>query len=352
MRVISIARLVGPSLITSFTCLAQPDPAWKIHDSARPKPPVVDPGTPSSLERPGKPPSDATVLFDGKDLSQWASLDGAPPKWIVKDGVMECVNGSGYIRTLQNFGDCQLHLEWAAPASPQGESQNRGNSGVFLMGLYEVQILDCWQNTTYADGYAGAVYAQYPPLANVCRPPGQWQTYDIVFDRPHFDEKGVLLSPARLTVFHNGVLVQNNVTLTGPTGWTRREPYKAHADKLPLSLQDHGNPVRFRNIWIRELGVAGPKEFTFSNELLDRYVGTYRAQPSPTIVIARQDNQMQMRLPFSGKEVTYPLFAESKTKFFSKSVDARIIFQTNADGVAEGLTFLIGGDARPAKKIK
>ncbi|MEK7683831.1 MAG: family 16 glycoside hydrolase [Verrucomicrobiota bacterium] len=340
------------TLLTPGTGLAEPDPSWKVHDWSRPRPPVIEPGTASTPDQPGKPPSDATVLFEGQDLSQWCSLDGSPPQWIVKDGCMECVKDVGYIRTLQNFGDCQLHIEWAAPVPARGESQGRGNSGVFLMGRYEVQVLDCYQNMTYADGQASAVYGQYPPLVNAARPPGQWQSYDIIFTRPHFDDKGALLSAARLTVLHNGVLVQNNVALTGPTGWMKREPYQAHSDKLPLSLQDHGNPVRYRNIWIRELTDAAQKEFTFARDLLDRYVGTFQVDERMSIVVSRQDNQLTMRLVHPNREHAYPLFAASKTKFFAKSVDSQVIFQTNAQGAAEALTFHIAGENRPARKIK
>src|SRR5438067_537643 len=162
--------------------LSQPDPNWLDHDRARPLPAVVGPATSSTQEKPGKPPSDATVLFDGKDLSQWAGMDGSPTKWISRDGYMECVKGSGYVRTLQNFGDCQLHIEWAAPVPGEGEGQGRGNSGVFFgLDRYEVQVLDSYGNKTYADGSAGAIYGQYPRLANACLPPGRWQTYDIIY---------------------------------------------------------------------------------------------------------------------------------------------------------------------------
>jgi hypothetical protein len=198
-------------------------------------------------------PSDAAVLFDGRDLSGWQVADGGPAKWKVENGYMEVVAKTGSIRTKTGFGDCQLHVEWAAPAVVSGEGQERGNSGVFLMDTYEVQVLDCYDNKTYADGMTAAVYGQFPPLVNACRKPGEWQTYDIIFHRPRFDASGKVTSPARMTVFHNGVLVQDNVELTGPTAHKARPPYKAHPDKLPLSLQDHGNPVRYRNIWIREL---------------------------------------------------------------------------------------------------
>jgi hypothetical protein len=166
---------------------------------------------------------------------------------------MEVVPKTGEIRTVKGFGDCQLHVEWMAPSPAKGTGQDRGNSGVFLMGLYEVQVLDCYGNKTYADGMTAAIYGQFPPLVNACRPPGEWQTYDIVFHRPRFDRDGRLLAPARLTVFHNGILVHEYAGLTGPTAHKARPPYKAHAGRLPISLQDHDHPVRFRNIWLREL---------------------------------------------------------------------------------------------------
>ena len=251
------------TMTIASTLLAQPDPNWLDHDRDRPAPPVVEAGTSSTQDQAGKPPSDATILFDGKDLSQWVAMDGNPTKWIMKNGYMECVKGSGYVRTLQNFGDCQLHVEWTAPTPPHGEGQGRGNSGVFFgLDRYEIQVLDSFESKTYSDGSAASVYGQYPPLVNVCKPPGQWQTYDIIYTAPRFDAEGKLSSPARVTVIHNGVLVQNNVTLTGPTSWLQRAPYSPHPEKQPISLQDHGNPVRFRNIWIRELGKPGKKEFT------------------------------------------------------------------------------------------
>ncbi len=231
---------------------AQAPMKWKIHDPNRPVPPIVDPGTASTQETPGRAPADAVVLFDGKDLSRWADSDGKPAKWKVENGYMEVVAKTGNISTRDSFGDCQLHVEFAEPSPASGESQERGNSGVFLMGLYEIQVLDSYQNKTYADGQASAVYGQYPPLANASRPPAQWQTYDIIFHGPRF-VGGKLRRPARVTVLHNGVLVQDNVELTGPTAHGERPPYKPQPEKLPLALQDHGDPVRYRNIWIREL---------------------------------------------------------------------------------------------------
>jgi hypothetical protein len=254
MQKLLFALLSGTLLLAAAVpAQAQVDIKWKIHDRNRPLPPVVDPGTASTPDVPGRAPSDAVVLFDGKDLSKWAHQDGSPVKWKVANGYAEVVAKTGYIYTRQAFGDCQLHVEFAEPLPARGEDQGRGNSGVFLMGLYEIQVLDSYQNKTYADGQAAAVYGQYPPLVNASRPPGQWQTYDIVFHGPRFDASGKLLQPARVTVFHNGVLVQDNVAPSGPTEHGERPPYKPTPEKLPLALQDHGDPVRYRNIWIREL---------------------------------------------------------------------------------------------------
>lgn len=224
---------------------------WPIHDLTRPRPTVVHPGGPAEV----RPPADAVILFNGTDLSAWEAQrdSGGPAGWRIVDGAMEVVPGAGGIRTRAAFGDVQLHVEWMAPAPPRGTGQDRGNSGVFLMERYEVQVLDSWENATYADGQAGAVYGQYPPLVNASLPPGSWQSYDIVFRRPRFDGEGKLTVPARLTVFHNGVLVQEEALLIGPTSHKVRAPYEAHADRLPIALQDHDHPVRFRNIWVRPL---------------------------------------------------------------------------------------------------
>ena len=226
---------------------------WKIHDPDRPLPPVITSGTASTQDKPGTAPSDAVVLFDGKDLSHWVDKDGKPAKWKVQNGYMEVVPGTGNISSRDSFGDCQLHVEFAEPSPAHGESQERGNSGVFLMGLYEIQVLDSYENKTYADGQAASVYGQYPPLVNASRPPAKWQTYDIIFHGARFAAGGKLLRPARVTVLHNGVLVQDNVEMTGPTAHGERPPYKAGPEKLPLGLQDHEMLVRYRNIWIREL---------------------------------------------------------------------------------------------------
>jgi len=231
-------------------------PPWGVqHDRNAPQPPVVTPGEASTQAQPGKPPSDAIVLFNGKDLSNWESLKGGPALWRVGKGYFEVAPGTGDIRTKQAFGDCQLHVEWASPNPPHGEDQDRGNSGVYLQSLYEVQVLDSYQSPTYPDGQAAAIYGQYAPLVNACRPPGQWQSYDIVFHGPRFDAAGKLTRPATYTVFHNGVLVQDHVTVLGRTDG-EHEQYEQTPTKLPLKLQDHNHPVRFRNIWIREIPEA------------------------------------------------------------------------------------------------
>ena len=223
-----------------------PDSQWQVHDYRRPQPPVVTP----ALEA-GAPPSDAIVLFDGSDLSGWTGKEGAAP-WKVENGYMEVVPRTGDITSVARFGDCQLHLEFACPAVVKGESQGRGNSGVFMMGLYEIQVLDGYDNPTYADGITASIYGEFPPMVNACRKPGVWQTYDILWTAPRFN--GVeLVSPAYLTLLHNGVVVHNHRALIGPTGHRNVYPYAAHAPAGPLKLQDHGDLVRFRNIWYRPL---------------------------------------------------------------------------------------------------
>jgi hypothetical protein len=222
----------------------------------QPQPPIVTPGTASTQDTPGSAPSDATVLFDGTDLDNWKSTrkDGSM-RWQVQDGSMMPTEDSGMIQSKQEFGSCQLHLEFATPTKVEGEGQGRGNSGVFLMGVYEVQILDSYQNTTYPDGQAAALYGRSKPLVNASRKPGEWQSYDIIFHRPVFED-GKVVKRATFTILHNGVLVQDHVVLSGGTGWHGPHAvtdYRPHGDKGPIMLQDHGNPVLFRNIWVREL---------------------------------------------------------------------------------------------------
>jgi hypothetical protein len=229
-----------------------PDSEWRVHDNRRPHPPVVDPGTASSQAQPGRPPADAVVLFDGTDLSQWLGPKNEAPKWQLVDGAMQAVKKAGSIQTRELFGSCQLHVEWAAPKPPTGDSQGRGNSGVFLMGRYEIQVLDSYDNPTYADGQAASLYGQKPPDVNACRQPGEWQSYDIVFEAPVFAGDKVV-KPAFVTVFHNGVLVHHHIELLGASTHKKVPQYRPHPPKGPIQLQDHGNPVRYRNIWIRPL---------------------------------------------------------------------------------------------------
>jgi hypothetical protein len=323
------APLAVLSLLLAARLAAQPDPHWLGHDRERPLPPVVIPAVPSTQEQPGKAPSDAIVLFDGKDLSAWSAVDGSPTKWVVKDGAMECVPGSGYIRTLQSFGDCQLHIEWAAPTPVKGDSQGRGNSGVFFgVNRYEVQVLDSYGNKTYADGSAASVYGQYPPLVNAALPPGQWQTYDILWTAPRFDADGRLLKPARITVLHNGVLVQHNVELTGPTGWIGRPPYQAHPERLPIGLQDHGNPVRYRNVWVRELGRVRHPEFYLPDALLDSYVGDYPRGRDDVVKIRRLPDGL-LSLTMAGSELV--MHAASPTHFYALTTDVQCQFEFTGD---------------------
>ncbi len=235
-----------------------PGERWRVHDEARPRPRIVEPGKPGTG---GSPPSDAVVLFDGRDLSQWVQrVRGggmAEPAWKIENGYMEVVPGTGSHLTKEAFGDVQLHVEWATPSEPSGASQGRGNSGVLLMGLYEIQVLDSYDNISYADGQAGSVYGQFPPLVNASRRPGEWQSYDIIFEAPRF-EGDRLAKPAFVTVLHNGVLIHHRRELMGPMRPKKLTEYRAHEAELPLMLQAHGNPVRYRNIWARRLDLTGP----------------------------------------------------------------------------------------------
>jgi hypothetical protein len=321
---------------------------WIGHDRTRPQPPVVDPGQPSTPERPGKAPSDALVLFDGTDLSQWVAMNGEPTKWIIKDGAMECVPGSGYIRTLRCFGDVQLHLEFATPAKPEGHSQGRGNSGLFFgLNRYEIQILDSYNNPTYADGSCASIYNQYPPLVNASRPPGEWQSYDVIWTAPRFNADGSLRSPARVTLFHNGVLVHHNAELIGDTGWVTRGPYRAHPEKLPIALQDHGNPVRFRNIWVRELGRPGRPELYLADKLLDSYTGRYQVNQDWTVEVSRRGPNLFFQ--WAGED--FLMFATTTNRFFAKTTDIQVEFKR--EGGEDVAYFSVGEDpGMRAKKLK
>jgi hypothetical protein len=234
------------SSVFFITAFAQSDPVttevWK------PVPKVITPGktVPDA-------PSDAIILFNGSSDSAWQHKNGDKIKWTIGEKALTVKASSGDIQTKQKFGDCQLHIEWRTPAEVKGEGQGRGNSGIFFMGRYEVQVLDSYNSATYSNGQAGSVYKQHIPLVNACRPPGEWQTYDIIFTAPRFSDNGNVLEPGRLTVIQNGVLVQNNVTIWGKTSYIGSPTYEKHEAKEPIVLQDHGNPTSFRNIWIREL---------------------------------------------------------------------------------------------------
>jgi hypothetical protein len=235
-----------------------PSGRWMVHDENRPAPVVITPGTFSSTRRVGQGPSDAIVLFDGTEASMknWTDTKGNPSKWVVGEGYMESVKGAGYIQTKESFGSCQLHVEFATPEKVSGTSQGRGNSGVFLQGEFEIQVLDSYENKTYPDGQCAALYGRSVPLVNACRKPAEWQTYDIIFHRAHFGKDGKIVTKPTFTVIQNGVLVQDHVTLEGGTQWNGPHaisPFRAIPDKGPIQLQDHGNPVRYRNIWIRPL---------------------------------------------------------------------------------------------------
>ena len=223
---------------------------WRpeLTEAWEPVPPVVTPGDAAA------PPSDAIVLFDGSSLAEWESTrqGGGDAPWRIDGDAMTVVGGSGGVRTRRSFGSIQLHLEFRTPAEVRGEGQGRGNSGVFFQERYEVQVLDNYENTTYPNGQVGSVYKQHIPLVNAARPPGEWQTYDIFYTAPHFDADGEVVRPAYVTVIHNGVLIQNHVEIRGPTEYIGLPSYEAHGP-APLMLQDHGNPVSFRNIWVREL---------------------------------------------------------------------------------------------------
>lgn len=253
----AVLAAAGSAIASEYSVFNQhPDPtrtadgAWKVNDLARPWPPRAAPKPWTELAEAAKPPAGAIILFDGSSLDAW----NVPHPWQIKEGVLQVNPVNLSLVSKESFGTCQLHLEWRTPTQPSRKSgQLRGNSGVFLMSNYEIQILDTYENKTYPDGMAGALYGIKPPDFDALRPPGEWQAYDILFKRPIFDDAGKMTSPAHVTIMVNGIVVQKNAPFSGPTSHKKRQPYKKHADALPLMLQNHHDAVEFRNIWVRPL---------------------------------------------------------------------------------------------------
>ena len=329
---------------------------WRQHDVHRPRPAAVEPAPGSA---PVPPPRDAVVLLGADSLDAWQTPEGGKPGWRLAGGVLETVPGAGPIRTKETFGDVQLHVEWAAPEPPAGVSQDRGNSGIFLMGQFEVQVLDSYRAETYADGQAGAIYGQYPPLFNASRPPGQWQSYDIAFRRPRFDRDGKLLDGARLTVFHNGILIQNNEELWGQTNWLVSQPFDPNVDRGPIQLQDHNHPVRYRNIWLRTLPdrpapsaeqLKRPAIVSLPADILDSLTGAYSAGPEPNasrFVLMRDKDHLLLKLP----NRPAPLLVQpiSATEFVMPHTDAHFTFQKDDQGRVS-VVFRVGDGERTLKR--
>lgn len=350
MRCIAFALLfVG---LCGGATYAQTPSGWLIHDLDRPQPPVVKP---AKLASPVPAPSDAEVLFDGTSLDSWRAVDGDSPKWVIRDGYMESVPDSGKLISAKGFGDVQLHLEWAVSVKTTGKGQERGNSGVFLMGKYEVQILDSFNNPTYPDGQAAAVYGQYPPLVNASLPPGEWQSYDILFRRPRFDHHGKLIQPAKLDVIHNGVWVQVSREAWGATSWLMNFPYEAHSERLPIALQDHGNPVRFRNIWIRELPeteTPGPNivrtpAAVAPNQLV-KLVGDYLMLDETLYQVSMDSERLLFHAP---GRVPLELVPADENTFYLRHTAGHVVFRRNAEGLGTQLQFYLGGKEYCARAV-
>jgi 3-keto-disaccharide hydrolase/uncharacterized protein DUF3471 len=328
---------------------------WKVHDMNRPRPQAIEP-----LEQtlPAPAPKNAVILFNGNDFSNWTGKNNSDVKWKLENGYMEIVPGTGAITSKEKFGDVFLHVEWASPDEPNRKGQDRGNSGIFFMNQYEMQVLDSYQADTYADGQAGAVYGQAPPRFNACKPRGQWNAYDIFFRRPRFSADSTLISPARITVLHNGIPIQDNEEYKGPTSWLKYLPYKAHADKMPISLQEHNCKVRYRNIWaipLPELAMPGKdygdKTISMPETDLDKYTGTYQRQNSPaTIIISKKDGSLYG--DFFYRPGTLQLVPLSSKEFAMKETAGTITFTLDEKGNATDLVFHLGGEDMPATKVK
>jgi hypothetical protein len=362
LRFVLVCSIAAVGLVAALVAgearkLAAPT-RWLQHDITRPKPPVVLPAAPTP---PTPAPRDAIVLFDGTNLDQWEGSEGGAAGWKVADGVMEVAPGTGAIQTKAKFGDVQLHVEWASPNPPVGTGQDRGNSGIFLMGMFEVQVIDSYRADTYADGQAGGLYGQYPPLANASRPPGEWQTYDIAFRRPRFGNDGSLIEPARFTVIHNGILIQNNEELWGGTNWLEPAPYDPHLDRGPIELQDHGHKVRFRNIWLRELAerpappsdyLADRKGVSLAAEALDALTGSYamgHKKNSRPVVITREDDHLLFKMASRPRAIV--MQPVSATEFVLPHADARFTFERDAAGKVTGIRLRVGDGEQVLEKL-
>ena len=330
-------------------------PHWKIHDMNRPKPQVVEPVVQSL---PVAAPKGAIILFKAGDLSQWKGKDSGVAKWKLEKDYMEIVPGTGAIESKESFGDMFLHVEWASPDDTTRKGQDRGNSGIFFMGQYEMQVLDSYQADTYADGQAGAVYGQAPPRFNACKPRGEWNAYDIAFRRPRFNEDGTVKSPARITVIHNGILIQDNEEYKGPTSWLKYLPYKAHADKMPMSLQEHNCKVRFRNIWAIPLpelampaNVESEKPVAMTDADLDKFTGTYeRPGANAPIMVTKKNGSLYA--DFFWRPGELELLPISAKEFALKETAGTLTFNTDDKGNATDLVFHLGGDDMTAAKAK
>jgi N-acetylglucosamine malate deacetylase 1 len=355
--VVRLSLVVTAGLSASLTAgesgVTGTSTGWKQHASKRTKPPIVQPAEPPVAVR---APEGAVILFDGSSLDAWQTPEGKQAGWRVAAGAMEIVPGAGEIQTKGRFGDVQLHIEWAAPAPPAGDGQDRGNSGIFFMGLYELQILDSYLADTYPDGQAAAIYGQYPPLFNAARPAGQWQTYDVAFRRPRFGSGGTLLEPARITVFHNDVLVQNNEAILGPTRWLKWSPYERHEDRAPIKLQDHGHPVRFRNIWLIDLperpeptalALERPTPITITAAALERFVGRYAAKSeadaSKSILISSGGNHLVLTTPGVPSH-SHVLLPVAPDVFEMRDSDVRMSFLKNAERRVARALLCVGGE--------
>jgi len=311
----------------------QLETGWKAHDKDRPAPIVVTPGEGTIF---AKPPSDAVILFDGKNFDNWM---GAVDKWKIVDGVMETVGKSGPVMSKEEFGDCQLHIEWASPTEVNGSGQRRGNSGVFLMNAFELQVLDSHENPTYPDGTAASVYGQYPPLVNASRGPGQWQSFDIIFHAPRFGEDGELKKRATMTALHNGVLVQDNSEILGPTSWIKHGLYAKGKTTGPIRLQDHGSPVRYRNIWVRRLAAQRGKPenpypvaaLQLPPEKRKLLVGTYQTGKQKEFHVFEKGDDVYCRLYGTRMK----MLALSESDFAFEKCAGMISFQMDKNGKVE-----------------